>query len=62
MKEHNKKAIPYMTTSLSEQQEAISVKNRNINKNENAITIQYAQSAESGMKVLRYTLANRNIG
>jgi hypothetical protein len=39
MKEHNRKANPYMTTSLSEQQETISVKNRNINKNENAITI-----------------------
>ena len=39
MKEHNRKANPYMTTSLSEQQEAISVKNRKINKNENAITI-----------------------
>jgi hypothetical protein len=39
MNEHNRKANPYMTTSLSEQQEAISVKNRNINKNENAITI-----------------------
>lgn len=38
MIEHNRKATPYITTSLSEQQETISVKNRNINKNENAIT------------------------
>jgi hypothetical protein len=39
MNEHNRKATPYITVNLSEQHETISLKNRNINKNEKAITM-----------------------